>query len=103
MLSAAAAAHAATHSQAFEFALRSPAGLTALQSISAEQTGQQPVALLCVLSLPTTRFLQGRAGMGDKSPKSTNKAAKQKKASGDRENKKKRDAQEAKRVVPGKK
>jgi hypothetical protein len=41
--------------------------------------------------------------MGDKSPKSTNKRANQKQVSTDKANKKKRDAQEAKRVVPGKK
>lgn len=41
--------------------------------------------------------------MGDKSPKSTNKAAKQKQANTAKADKKKRDAQEAKRVVPGKK
>ena len=41
--------------------------------------------------------------MGDKSPKSTNKAKGQKEASANKASKKKRDAQEAKRVIPGKK
>jgi len=41
--------------------------------------------------------------MGDKSPKSTNKRAGQKQTKADASKKQKKDAQDAKRVVPGKK
>ena len=40
--------------------------------------------------------------MGDKSPKSTQKKAGQKQTANDHAKKKKRDSEEAKRVVPGK-
>jgi hypothetical protein len=47
--------------------------------------------------------LSWRIIMGDKSPKSTNKLTKQKQSSANKASKKKRDAQEAKRVVSAKK